>query len=80
MESHYPIQVTPLDDYKLHLVFDNNEKSIFDVKPYLSDPYFAPISNPHVFKLVKLNPLTVEWLDEIDICPDELYCNSVLLS
>jgi hypothetical protein len=39
MESHYPVSVTPLEDYKLSLTFDNDEKRIFDVKPYLEDHY-----------------------------------------
>lgn len=79
MNSYYPIEVRALEDYKLQILFDNKEERIFDVKPYLSDPFFAPIANPHIFKTVKTNALTVEWLGEIDICPDELYYNSVLL-
>jgi hypothetical protein len=78
MESHYPVSVTPLEDYKLSLTFDNAEKKIFDVKPYLEDTYYAPLKNPAIFRSVKINPITVEWLNEIDICPDELYYNSVL--
>ena len=26
---------------------------------------------------VKINPLTIEWAGGIDICPDELYYNSM---
>jgi hypothetical protein len=78
MESHYPVSVTPLENYKLLLTFDNDEKKIFDVTPYLEDKYFAPLKNPTIFRSVKINPITVEWLNEIDICPDELYYNSVL--
>ena len=77
MERHYPVSVTPLEDYKLSLTFDNAEKRIFDVRPYLDDTYYAPLKNPVVFRSVKINPITVEWLNEIDICPDELYYNSV---
>ena len=77
MQSYYPVKVKPLDDYKLQIIFDNNEERIFDVKPYLTDTYFAPLSNPHIFRTVKVNNITVEWLGEIDICPDELYYNSI---
>ena len=59
MECRYPKSVKPIDDYKLDIIFDNNEKKLFDVKPYLSDPYFAPIKNPHIFETVKVNPFTV---------------------
>jgi hypothetical protein len=77
MESHYPVAVTPLENYTLSLTFDNAEKRIFDVKPYLEDTYYAPLKNPAIFRSVKIKPITVEWLNEIDICP-ELYYNSVL--
>ena len=76
MQSYYPVKVKTLEDYKLQILFDNNEERIFDVTPYLTDSYFEPLSNPQVFKTAKINDITVEWLGEIDICPDELYYNS----
>ena len=79
MVSPSPIYVKPLDDYKLLLRFDNDEERIFDVKPYLNDIYFAPLKNTAVFKTVKTNSLTIEWIGDIDICPDELYFNSVIV-
>jgi hypothetical protein len=54
MESHYPVSVKPLENYKLSLTFDNAEKRIFDVKPYLEDTYYAPLKNPTVFRAVKI--------------------------
>jgi len=79
MNSYYPIEVKPLEQYRLLITFDNNEQRIFDVLPYLSDNYFAPLSNPTIFKTAKINLLTVEWACGIDICPDELYYNSELV-
>ena len=79
MISHSPVYVKPLDDYKLLLRFDNKEERIFDVKPYLKDSYFSPLKSKAIFKTVKTNQLTVEWIGNIDICPDELYYNSVLI-
>jgi hypothetical protein len=75
--SPTPVYVAPLDDYKLFLRFDNNEERIFDVRPYLKDSYFKPLNNIGIFKTVKINELTIEWAGDIDICPDELYFNSV---
>ncbi|VUZ25685.1 Uncharacterised protein [Acetobacterium wieringae] len=34
------INVEPLNDYKLLLTFDNGEKRIFDVSPYLDKGIF----------------------------------------
>jgi len=77
MESFYPIDVKPLPDYRLFLTFDNGETRMFDVAPYLTSPFFAPLKNQAVFQSARINPITVEWNGEIDICPDELYYNSV---
>ena len=76
-ESHYPVSVKPLPNYRLHLRFDNGEERLFDVAPYLSSPFFAPLKNLTIFQTVHINPISVEWNGEIDICPDELYYNSV---
>jgi len=78
LESHYPIDVAPLEQYKLLITFDNQERRIFDVEPYLSDSFFAPLRNLSVFNSVKVNPISLEWVGGIDMCPDELYYNSVL--
>jgi len=71
-----PIFVKPLDGFRLFLRFDNNEERVFDATVYLEDAYFKPLANPLVFRTVKTNGLTVEWMGGIDICPDELYENS----
>ena len=79
MINQSPVYVKPLDDYKSLLRFDNKEERVLDVKPYLEDSYFSPLKSKAIFKTVKTNQLTVEWMGNIDICPDELYCNSVLV-
>lgn len=75
-----PIDVIATDNYELILSFNNGEKRVFDVKPYLSDKYWAPLKNIYKFKKVKLNGITAAWDDVIDFCPDELYQNSVLVT
>ena len=79
MNSYYPVDVVPLPEYRLLITFDNKERRIFDVAPYLCDDYFAPLRNTAVFQSAKVNPLTVEWAGGIDMCPDELYYNSELV-
>ena len=77
MNSHFPIAVVPLEKYRLLITFDNDEQRVFDVTPYLGDDFFSPLRNLSVFQTAKINPLTVEWAGGIDICPDELYVNSI---
>jgi len=76
MDNYYPVAVEPLKEYKLLITFDNNEKRIFDVEPYLHDSFFAPLKSLSVFNSVKISPISLEWAGGVDMCPDELYYNS----
>ncbi|MBQ7535016.1 MAG: DUF2442 domain-containing protein [Stomatobaculum sp.] len=70
------ISVFPLSDYHLQLEFDNGEKKIFDVKPYISGSWYGELKDPDLFNTVFANGYTVEWKNGQDLCPDELYYNS----
>jgi hypothetical protein len=74
------IDVNPQPDFTLLVTFSNNEKKMFDVKPYLDFKPFAELSNPIIFNTVKPAGLSIEWIHGQDICPDELYYNSVPLN
>ena len=67
------INVIPQDDYTLLLEFDNGEKKIFDVKPYLEHKAFKDLKDKDNFKSVKISDLSIKWKNGADICPDELY-------
>ncbi len=75
------ISVQPLENYKLLLVFDNGEKRIGDIKPLLTKPVFAFLEDTTYFNSVYLEYGAVTWKDyngnEIDICPDKLYMDSL---
>jgi hypothetical protein len=69
-------QVTPLKDYKLELVFTNDERGIFDCKPILDFGIFNELKELSYFKLVRIEDGTIVWPHEQDICPDTLYKES----
>jgi len=71
------VNVIPQADYYLLVTFSNNEKRLFDVKPYLDFKPFTELKNPTVFNTVKPAGLSVEWIHGQDICPDDLYYQSV---
>lgn len=71
------VNVKPLDDYLLLIEFDNGEEKVFDVKPYFKFKAFEKIQDEKEFKKVKIKGLSIEWDAGADICPDELYNNSV---
>ena len=70
------IDVKILEDYKLEILFNNNEKKIFDVKPYFKFKKFKELRDITKFNTVRISGLSIEWDNGIDICPDELYNNS----
>lgn len=71
------IDVKVLENYELEIQFDNNEKRKFDVKPYFKFKQFKELKNIELFQTVKVAGLSIEWKNGADICPDELYNNSI---
>jgi hypothetical protein len=71
----YPIlkEVTPLDDYRLMLTFEEGEKRVYDFKPHLSHKFYSPLANVKLFKSVTVNNGEIEWVTGQDFCPHTLY-------
>lgn len=63
-------------DYTLSLLFDNGEKRVFDVKPYLEGAGFIELKDMQLFKTVKIFEDTIQWIHDQDFCPDTLYLES----
>ena len=70
------IKVEPLKDYKLLLTFNNNEKKIKDMKPYLDKGVFKKLKNINFFNTVEIKYGTISWGENIDMCADSLYDTS----
>lgn len=70
------VGVEPVDDYKLILEFDNGEKKIKDMKPYLEKGVFSKLKDEEFFKKVKISFGTISWDNDIDLCADSLYESS----
>ena len=73
MAKMKPVSVTPLADHVLLVVFNNDERRLFDVKPYITGSWFGKLSDEGFFKTVHIAGGTVEWADGQDIAPHELY-------
>ena len=69
--------VKPSSDYTLLITFKNNEKRIFDVKPYLDKGIFKELKNTTLFNTVQPFHGSIQWIHEQDFCPDMLYEGSV---
>ena len=75
------ISVQPVSNYRLLLEFDNGEKRIGDISPLLAKPVFTFLKDTVFFNAVYIECGAVTWKDqngnEVDICPDKLYMDSV---
>ena len=70
--------VRPLNDFRLWTRFNNGEARVFDFKPLLKMPGYAPLSNIDTFKDVYIDYGVPVWNNgDIDIAPEYLYENGV---
>ena len=65
--------VKPVNDYLLILTFENGEKRKFDMKPYLETGIFRELKDADKFNTVHISFDTVEWNNEADLDPEDLY-------
>ena len=71
------VEVKPMSDYQLLLTFEDGEKRVFDVKPYLNKGIFKELRDEKVFKSVKVSFDSIQWSNQADIDPEDLYEHSV---
>ena len=70
-------EVKPLDNYLLHLTFENGEKRLFDLKPFLDFGIFRELKDLRLFKTVRTSFDSIEWDNEADFDPEILYQKSL---
>ena len=67
-------EVKPLDNYKCHLVFEDDTQKVVDLKPFLHGPIFENIlHDKEEFNSIKVIDGTIGWANGADIDPDVLY-------
>ncbi len=71
------INVLALDNYKLLLTFENGEKKIFDVSPYLEIGKFSELKDNDIFRSVRVHFDSVEWANKLDLDPELLYTKGI---
>ncbi|HBA71009.1 MAG: hypothetical protein A2X82_12465 [Geobacteraceae bacterium GWC2_55_20] len=74
------VKVKTQPDYQLDLEFANGEQRRFDMRPLLAVKPWNRISSLHLFEHARVEYGTVVWPGEIDIAPETLYDDSVVLS
>jgi len=66
-------KVEPLTDYKLKILFSNEESKVFDVAPFLDKGVFTELKDHSYFKKVRVAFGSIEWPNEQDFSKDTLY-------
>lgn len=72
--------VTPAENYLLSIDFDNGERGILDMKPYLDFGVFQKLKEHNAFNRVRVSFDTIEWDSGIDLDPEFVYNKSQPLS
>ena len=67
------VSVEVLQDYRVLLGFDNNEKRIFDYAPHIDNGVFRKLKNPVYFARASVQGGTVAWDGDLDFAPEYLY-------
>jgi len=72
----YVKSVKAKNDFWLELLFENGERRVFDLKPYLRRGVFARLQNRALFQAARVVAGSVEWPGEVDLSYDTLYLES----
>lgn len=70
-------EVKVLEDYKLLLIYENDEHRIYDMKPNLKYEAFQKLRDYELFKKVHPAGETIEWETGEDVSPENLYLHSI---
>ena len=73
-------KVETTDNYEIIVEFENGEKRIKDMKPYLDRGVFKPLKDKKFFNDVKIKFGTVCWGEDIDLYADNIYEESELIN
>ena len=68
--------VTAVEDFIFSVIFENGEKGIFDLKPYLNLGKFIELKVDNNYKKFKLDDGVITWFNGLDIAPDTVYLSS----
>ena len=70
--------IRPMEGFLLWIRFSTGEAKVFDFKPLLDSPAFAPLKDDAVFRDVYIDYGVAVWMDgDVDISPEYLYNHSI---
>lgn len=71
----YPavVSVACKENYTLSVAFENGERGLLDMKPYLDFGVFRKIKDPEIFETVHVSFDTIAWKSGADLDPEFVY-------
>jgi hypothetical protein len=70
------VTVKVMSNYRLFLEFENGEKRVFDMSPFMDKKPFVDLKDSSRFAQASVDYGTVVWPGGIDIAPETLYDRS----
>ncbi|MDE6770166.1 MAG: DUF2442 domain-containing protein [Muribaculaceae bacterium] len=67
------VDVDYLDGYRLKLTFNDKVSKIADLEPFLYGEVFSTLRDRDLFTQYALTPVTIEWVNGVDLAPEFLY-------
>lgn len=69
-------------DYLILIIYVDGEKRMFDVGELLQYPMFKSLLDYTIFKTIKvsIDKITIEWENGVDLSPEDLYENSIVIN
>ncbi|MTW23205.1 DUF2442 domain-containing protein [Allochromatium palmeri] len=71
------VHVQTCHDFALILEFDNGERRLFDMMPYIDQKPWVKLKSDNTFQAAFVENGTVAWPGNVDIDPETLYELSV---
>ncbi len=65
-------QVTALPEHKLYIEFNDGQKGIVDVTPFMESAFFNHLRDPNYFSQVSVFFCGIGWPNGQDLSPDTL--------
>ena len=72
------LEVKALRDYYIYLKFKTGEEKVYNMKDCIDEiKYYSKLKERKYFENVKPRGCTVEWENGEDVCPENLYYESI---
>lgn len=72
------IEARALNGYYIYLKFQNDEEKVYNMQKCIEEiKYYENLKEREYFETIKPRGCTVEWKNEEDVCPENLYYESI---